>query len=177
MAVGDHVYVHRLGGVYSHHGIDVGNGAVIHYTGDDWRSSRVCRSPRVEFAMGNVVRVRSYVDFHRVASLEEFVVRETNRRVQALGDRLRGFGPADLDPSPEATVARAESRLGEGGFDFLFNNCEHFATWCKTGLRDSRQIEAIWKFALNPPKYALIRMSSWLTASLDRSSRTPHGAD
>jgi hypothetical protein len=176
MAVGDHIYVHRLGGIYSHHGIDVGDGAVVHYTGDDWLSSRVRRSSLAEFTIGHPVRVRSYVDFQRAASLEELVVRETNRRVQALGDRLFGRDTVDRDPSPEAVVARAGSRLGEGGFDFLFNNCEHFATWCKTGIRDSRQIEAIWKFALNPPKYALIRMSSWLTASLDRSSRPPQRA-
>ncbi len=52
----------------------------------------------------------------------------------------------------ETTLQRAESRLGEREYNLLFNNCEHFATWCKTGISDSKQIR---KFApllatLNP---------------------------
>ncbi len=41
---------------------------------------------------------------------------------------------------PEVVVERAESRLGEQKYNLLFNNCEHFATWCKTGISDSKQI-------------------------------------
>lgn len=32
MTKADHIYVHRLG--YTHHGIDMGDGTVIHYTGE-----------------------------------------------------------------------------------------------------------------------------------------------
>jgi hypothetical protein len=41
---------------------------------------------------------------------------------------------------PEVVVERALSRLGEQKYNMLFNNCEHFATWCKTGISDSKQI-------------------------------------
>ena len=41
---------------------------------------------------------------------------------------------------PDVVVARAESRLGENNYNLLFNNCEHFAWWCKTGISDSKQI-------------------------------------
>ncbi len=41
---------------------------------------------------------------------------------------------------PHHVVERAESRLGEQKYNFLFNNCEHFATWCKTGISYSKQI-------------------------------------
>jgi hypothetical protein len=27
-----------------------------------------------------------------------------------------------------------------GGYDFLDNNCEHFAIWCATGLKTSNQV-------------------------------------
>jgi hypothetical protein len=37
-------------------------------------------------------------------------------------------------------INRAMSRLGEQKYNLLFNNCEHFATWCKTGVSDSKQI-------------------------------------
>ncbi len=42
---------------------------------------------------------------------------------------------------PEVVVHRAESRLGENKYNLLFNNCEHFATWCKIGVSESKQIK------------------------------------
>ena len=38
-------------------------------------------------------------------------------------------------------VERAESRLGEHKYNLLFNNCEHFASWCKTGVSESQQVK------------------------------------
>jgi hypothetical protein len=40
-----------------------------------------------------------------------------------------------------ATLQRAQSRLGEQSYNLLFNNCEHFAHWCKTGRHRSAQVE------------------------------------
>ena len=34
------------------------------------------------------------------------------------------------------------SRIGEQDYNLLFNNCEHFATWCKTGRHRSSQIDS-----------------------------------
>jgi len=39
------------------------------------------------------------------------------------------------------TLRRALSRIGEQRYNLLFNNCEHFANWCKTGLHRSFQLE------------------------------------
>lgn len=47
--------------------------------------------------------------------------------------------------SPEETVSRAKSRLGERGYNLLWNNCEHYAVWCKTGLHESHQVQALLK--------------------------------
>jgi hypothetical protein len=41
---------------------------------------------------------------------------------------------------PDVVVERAKSRLGENNYNLLSNNCEHFASWCKTGISDSKQI-------------------------------------
>ena len=41
---------------------------------------------------------------------------------------------------PDVVVERAKSRLGERDYNLLFNNCEHFTNWCKTGISDSKQI-------------------------------------
>ena len=48
MARGDHIYVERLGGVYAHHGIDTGDGWVIHYTGKNWRDPRKVQRTTIE---------------------------------------------------------------------------------------------------------------------------------
>ena len=42
---------------------------------------------------------------------------------------------------PEVVVERAKSRIGERDYNLLFNNCEHFASWCKTGINDSKQVK------------------------------------
>lgn len=42
----------------------------------------------------------------------------------------------------EVVVQRALSRVGETGYHLLWNNCEHFATWCKTGHEHSTQVHA-----------------------------------
>jgi hypothetical protein len=85
MARGDHLYVDRLGGLYSHHGIDCGDGTVIHYWPDGvlLRSS-VKRTTLREFAEGGSVRVRSYAD----CDPPETVI---GRAVSSLG--ARGFDP------------------------------------------------------------------------------------
>lgn len=43
--------------------------------------------------------------------------------------------------SPEETVQRAKSRLGEKDYFLLTNNCEYFALWCKTGVHESHQVQ------------------------------------
>ena len=44
---------------------------------------------------------------------------------------------------PERTVAIARSRLGEGGYDLLHNNCEHFAHACVFGVERSSQADEL----------------------------------
>ena len=48
--------------------------------------------------------------------------------------------------SPEETVERAISRLYETSYNLAFNNCEHFAIWCKTGISESHQVNEILSF-------------------------------
>lgn len=49
--------------------------------------------------------------------------------------------PAGSCSTPGVTVRRAMGRLGEQNYNLLFNNCEHFAHWCKTGRHRSNQVE------------------------------------
>lgn len=109
MAKGDRIYVYRnwkhLEGLYQHHGIDCGDGTVIHY-----------RKP------SEVIEQTSYATFSRGNPV--YVVEYGNGFVY----------------TTDAVVERAKSRLGEKQYNLLFNNCEHFASWCKTGESHSRQI-------------------------------------
>ncbi len=59
MGFGDHLYVERMGGLYSHHAIDCGDGTVVHYWPDEFPfKSSVKRTTVEEFAEGGAVRVR-----------------------------------------------------------------------------------------------------------------------
>jgi len=105
---GDHIYVKRRHRLYVHHGIYVGDGKVIHFTG----SVREKKDPKVQetdlsgFLKGGVVRRRDYEE--RLGASE--------------------------------TVTVAKNQLSDSDYSMLWNNCEHFATYCATGKRKSRQV-------------------------------------
>jgi len=108
MAVGDHIKVQRR--LYWHHGIDVGDGSVIHASGEPGRlklDAEVRRSTLAEFLRDGVA----------VSVLD--------------ADAL----------APEMVVERALTALGDRGYNLLFNNCEHFARWCRTGRATSEQVD------------------------------------
>ena len=116
MARGDHIKVRRHSGLYSHHGIDMGDGTVIHFSGEPFRrdEASICRVTMAEFlAGGRVVVVR-----HR--------------------------GPV---LAPDEVAAAAEAALAKQKYCLWRNNCEHFATACKTGRHCSRQVRRALQIA------------------------------
>lgn len=106
MARGDQVYAIRevIGIPYEHHGIDCGDGTVIHYS--KLGEASITRTPHDIFARNSIV----YIKQQHTAFIADVV------------------------------VERAESRLGERQYDLFFNNCEHFANWCKTGSAECMQL-------------------------------------
>ena len=108
MARGDQIYVIRpflnMDGVYQHHGIDCGDGNVIHYRK---KKEIIQRTSMTTFTQGRTVYLRTYQTCY----------------------------------ISEVVIHRAETRLGEQQYNLLFNNCEHFASWCKTGVSRSQQVE------------------------------------
>ena len=103
MGAANHLKVLRHHGLFTHHGIDLGDGTVAHYL----EGKAIIRSSAKEFCKGETYSV---------------VMHENS--------------------SPtEITLTRAISRIGEKRYNLLFNNCEHFATWCKTGKHRSHQME------------------------------------
>jgi hypothetical protein len=109
---GDILCVNR--GIYKHYGIYAGNSAVIHYAagnGDFGSDVSVRKTTLEHFQKGCKCKVPK-------------ISRQMHRKHY----------------SPEETLERAHSRLGEKNYNLLFNNCEHFILWCKTGKGQSRQV-------------------------------------
>lgn len=62
MARADHIYVRRAAG-YTHHGVDCGDGTVIHFTGEPGQqkiSACIARTPVDDFLAGGEMKVRRY---------------------------------------------------------------------------------------------------------------------
>lgn len=176
MARADHVTVSRLGGLFVHHGIDCGDGTVIHFTGRTWSDPRrVRRTALQDFARDGTVTVRDYTDFFERLRQPENLPRRMRIFWQRELMRLAGKDGESKAFTPNAVIGRAESRLGESGFDLVLNNCEHFATWCKTGISDSEQIQALWRAALDRASYRQWRRQSVVSALLDRDASGPSG--
>jgi len=109
MAKGDHIKVKRIQGLYYHHGIDIGNDTVIHYTGEPGKKSdaSIKRTSMKEFLNGGKFEIVRYSEC--------------------------------LDN--DTVILRAAQLVGERNYDILFNNCEHFATYCKLGKSKSGQVK------------------------------------
>ena len=118
MASGDGLEVERrLAGsavVYMHHGIDMGDGTVVHARPTDFLNP---------FGGGSVVQT-SWAEF------------ADGRPVRVVPFRAARY-------TPEEIAARAASQVGRPGYCPLVQNCEHFSTWCATGEPTSRQIEIV----------------------------------
>jgi Lecithin retinol acyltransferase len=59
------------------------------------------------------------------------------------GDGIITIRPYSEMANPDQTIARAMSKIDDAAYDLVFNNCEHFATWCVTGRHDSDQVTMV----------------------------------
>ena len=139
---GDVIRVNR--GLYSHYGIYIADSNhVIHYTGANGPND-----------FNGIVRETTLAEFLNGA--ESFTVCKFPEHPQNFPAKRNAGGLAKILQliriikmanyhlySGEETVRRARSRLGEGGYNLALNNCEHFAVWCKTGIKDSSQVDHI----------------------------------
>ena len=109
--------------LYKHYGVYVGNGRVIHYkskNGDFGTDIGICETSLKQFADGGKCK------------LAYFSENRSGARQYSAGE----------------TIRRARSRIGEKRYNLLFNNCEHFALWCKYGTNKSYQVEKAFTAAV-----------------------------
>lgn len=100
-------------GLYWHHGIYIGRGLVVHFTG--------VRPDRKMFASV------------RYGTLAEFTGRRGTTAIEVIQY-------AHCLP-PNEVIARAHHLVGRAGYHLVRNNCEQCARWCKTGDFVSNQVE------------------------------------
>ncbi|MFM7696063.1 MAG: lecithin retinol acyltransferase family protein [Vulcanococcus sp.] len=80
--------------------------------------------------------------------------------------RVVPYDPQTCSPAG-TTLRRAMGRLGEQNYNLLFNNCEHFAHWCKTGRHRSAQVED-W---LQTGSLGAMAVGQWLPAAVLNGAR------
>lgn len=106
---GQHLVIKKVGGSYTHHGLGLGDGRVIHYSGlsDDLTGSGVIQEISLEnFSKGKEIIVKPHLG--RKFTFDE-------------------------------AILRIRLRLGEAQYHVLHNNCEHLVEWCINGKHFSQQ--------------------------------------
>lgn len=131
---GDHIYVHRKGGLYTHHGIYVGgqkDQAVIHFSGLEKKnkSSAVVESCSLEvFRDGSKLRL--------VAYNAPYMHRLIKKRGSCHCNESR---PAiDVKKTADKFLQNPQKW---GTYNLFTKNCEHFAVYCKTERDAASQLE------------------------------------
>ncbi|XP_057788867.1 protein LEAD-SENSITIVE 1-like [Salvia miltiorrhiza] len=143
LKAGDHIYSYRSAFLYSHHGIYKGEGQVIHFT-----SSSSSSVHRREVCSACEMLEHSERSSGVIVSCVECFLKSGSLRRYKYGVKKKSYfmkrrGTCNTaEPGPvEVVLERAESLLAQNGFgDYhvLQNNCEDFATYCKTGQGCSR---------------------------------------
>lgn len=133
---GDVIGVQRAGGLYDHYGIYENDNRIYEYATRDGESGHAdIHTTTLKKFLGGSDSCFILIfpeKYGRPAKLEIPVFSAIEYAEKAGAYRLY---------SPEETIRRAKSKLGETKYSLLFNNCEHYAIWCKTGIHESHQIE------------------------------------
>ncbi len=109
MYKGQHLYIKKASGSYTHHGLGISDDKVIHYSGlaNDLATPGVIEEISLEeFAQDKEIHIKPHLE----------------RKYQA-----------------DEAIIRAYLRIGEMQYHILHNNCEHFVEWCISGRHKSRQ--------------------------------------
>ena len=146
---GDVIGVSR--GIYKHYGVFTDRGTVVHYTSDDSDLQGTIQETPISRFLRNSKRY-SVLVFPPTYGKPTEVATPSYSALPEMGQILRGLRKSSKYRlySPEETISRARSRIGENRYNLLTNNCEHFAIWCKTGLSESHQVNELLDIMIFP---------------------------
>lgn len=120
---GDHIAFHQLSGSYWHH-------AIVEYV---FPESGEIQTIEYTNSVGGFLRDNSsFPKTPRKAQVVRIPYRF--REITAVYKMLHEYF------NRHATLERARESVGESDYHLFFNNCEHFAMWCATGISSSDQV-------------------------------------
>lgn len=159
---GDIIRVDR--GIYYHYGVYADDRSVYQYASrnkDEIGSDATVHCTTLEnFARGGKVQKLEFSNMLAPGKVTVIENENTEKKIKSVSDYLQyikqickslAINPFDFMKmlkdirsdykiyTPEQTIARAESRLGESTYNLALNNCESYAMWCKTGVNISYQ--------------------------------------
>uniref|UniRef100_A0A8C4R3B9 Lecithin retinol acyltransferase a n=1 Tax=Eptatretus burgeri TaxID=7764 RepID=A0A8C4R3B9_EPTBU len=142
---GDMLQVPRT--IFTHFGIYLGNRRVAHFlpdilpllTNDQRLLTSVVTNTRL--ILGCMARKGTV----RIDCLEDFVYGAPVVRVNVLDSEDGTLEGLNSLP-PEEVAQRAEHYLGDLVYSLLWNNCEHFVTYCRYGTARSLQTDKLCAF-------------------------------
>lgn len=148
--LGDILAVSR--GLYYHYGVYTGRNSVIHYAakdGDFGLNICIQKTTLNNFLYGGQCLICRFPDKYRKPDLVTKVFNTIQHPnlftvMDSVSALLTEFSSSGFHLfSGKETAARARSRLREDKYNLIFNNCEHFAVWCKTGISESSQVNSV----------------------------------
>ena len=153
---GDHIYVYRAYGSYSHHGIVVSVDDVNHILSDDELAHLYSPKAKQELGKKTILVVHVRRTGLVITTLEEFAIscrlRKFKYGASALETKVKRAGTCSTVPplQPDTVVDNVlEELLTNAEYWMEYHaktrNCEHFATKCKIGREKSSQVEFVNK--------------------------------
>lgn len=120
--------------LYSHWGVYVGNEEVVHLTGVG--------------GISDLIGSEHVFTISGMTYNKAMVVKENFWKVAANSLAKRNNKDRERKPlNPNEIVEKALSMLGDIGYNLLWNNCEHFATFCRYDKKWSEQVENFFMIA------------------------------
>ncbi|XP_059140083.1 phospholipase A and acyltransferase 3-like [Physella acuta] len=126
---GDRIEFKR--GIYSHWGLYIGEGKVVHLAGenDDGINAQVKPEHLFTICGKTFNKARVTVDDFWDIVLED--------KACINNSRDKKCSPLEV----AEIIANATAKIGEEGYSLLYGNCEHFVNWCRYGVSKSEQVD------------------------------------
>ncbi|XP_045209807.1 phospholipase A and acyltransferase 3-like [Mercenaria mercenaria] len=132
---GDLVEFHR--GVYSHWAVYAGEGKVIHLAGDENDGLNANVNSGSLFTICGTRFRKAFV------KVDDFWNVVCDSKVYKNNDKDKKMSPSKA----EEIIERAMNMVGEIGYNVLWSNCEHFASYCRYGKSKSDQADKFLTWA------------------------------